>query len=1731
MDARHFLLKSVRESFVGPRNGTDEALPPPNTPLDMYSAGILFPKNTQFADTDSESNDDAATDEPSNDRESPAFLKQNSIGLRTKVTGTDTIGLSINYGKYAQDSDGVWRRHDLDCSKREHKINLAKKRDSVDILDGDGNRESRVSWIIQDSVLSVFLENNAVWVDRAGGMTSSDASRLNNTNTIFQPFISLHAVGPTSPFLPITTQPVPDDSQEDELFDMLYRDRRVFGSGYCCAAAWEGENPMSVRTEIMPIYKDRKIGKFAAPGDTGRPKQVDMHELSCFDNDGDWNACRRVIRERLVTLVDEYGEWIRDHKHKIDTDLEDEYQGVATRNMQECDAVIARMRDGLALLTDERGDDADMIVKAFVLANRAMLYQRLHFKYALGRFKGGQDLKWPNPRKPAQAFWYPFQIAFVLMSLRGIAFDQHKDRSIADLIWFPTGGGKTEAYMGVAAFAILLRRLRRREENGLGVSVIMRYTLRLLTLQQFERASTLICALEHIRRISDSGLGDEPFLLGLWVGHSLTPNHYKGSKDALYALHDDPNASTPDGSPCQVNYCPWCGHRLLPSPNYRFDQNTKWTIISCTNKGSKCRFAGKTSPREALPLVTVDSDIYTRCPSLLIATVDKFARMPFRADIANIFGGAARRCDTHGFLTRGKHGNCTVEGTGKHRNGEAVHNVHGRFPPDLIIQDELHLIAGPLGTMVGLYEAAVDFLTRVRRGAQDLRPKIIVSTATSKGVAEQVRRIFDRERTQSFPPPGTDGGDSFFWWRESGEGKFFAGLSFSHRSGKYALAKLYAVLLQGAQAARRSHQIPDLDPYWTLVGYFNSIRELGGANRLVEDDVVRYIDFLAQTVRSASNTQARQLGAPENGIEELTSRKTQREINVIRDKLERPLQSSSEPISVLLATNMISVGLDIDRLALMVVNGQPKAVTEYIQATGRIGRRSNAPGCVFTLFNPHKPRDLSHYEDFAGFHRTMQKYIEPSTLTPFSVPAYERALHAVLIAMIRLGNPRLSENKDAARFRVVDGQEAAAFLLQRFQSVEGARKDSDSYRRFEGRLILLLEEWEKFANEGYRDPKNLVQYNAPYNKWKQSKTNKNVLMVEFAKADSDGSDKFPLPTPESLRDVERYVDLAYEDGAITMTDKEHFQIRPSQVTRTFGPGSIYDNQRDSMVVMGLEYWNPSKFRPIRDELLLRQIRNKLQNIDRLVSMSSPEDGESPGKVQVRSFPTWGFCSRCHKLVRGRDYGVRAGIRCDSEMCAGRERETGGPKTYPVRFVAACQNGHLDEFPWYEWVHRTPEQRHACSRDRANLYLETDPRYISAASSTVGCRNCDAPQQSLGSAMSKNGLRSVTPGCTRRRPWLGDREAICQDADGGPVQMKGMFKGSTNMYFPLPQSAITIPPFSDDLAEKISAEGAEIQKFRQESSDFNGWLITKFDLESPARPAARWTLKDALQKISDLEDFSKNEEIDVRQLEFGALSSKHDSNDKEFVTENISAIPTRMLDNHMVSAVVVKRARVVSALPGFTRLDPPDPRSGQRIAHLTRGRLDWLPVVENKCEGIFLSFDSAALDTWEGGHDVAYRFGQIAASLGDPPADQGRYRAKYVFLHTLSHLTMKLLAKAAGYSLASFTERIYCGDGMAGILIFTSSPSSDGALGGMAELGRGDYPKIWPIIRNAISEASRCSCDPLCASRDPSKTLRPLGAACHACVLLPETCCENANTLLDRTMVQETVNSEMGFLTP
>jgi len=563
--------------------------------------------------------------------------------------------------------------------------------------------------------------------------------------------------------------------------------------------------------------------------------------------------------------------------------------------------------------------------------------------------------------------------------------------------------------------------------------------------------------------------------------------------------------------------------------------------------------------------------------------------------------------------------------------------------------------------------------------------------------------------------------------------------------------------------------------------------------------------------------------------------------------------------------------------------------------------------------------------------------------------------------------------------------------------------------------------------------------------------------------------------------------------------------------------------------MGLDHWKPEKFKVERDEILLQEIkRDKFSNLESLYSLSSSKDPEDKGMVPIRSFPTWGFCPKCDKLVSGRDNSNGSGMHCNSIECLNRKNkdETPLPPTYPVRFVTACKNGHLDEFPWYQWVHKSQNLRDNCSKNQAKLYLMNDPKTLSLDSQYIECRNCDAANVPMTFALAKDGLRAVQFGCTGRRPWL-DKNERC-GTDDEVIQMQGIFKGASNIYFPIKRSTVTIPPFSDELSEKIIDSREDINKIKN-SSYYEDWMIDHFELR-PKFPNSHYTADDVKRKILQMEKIVKDlKSVTIRELEFEQLNSGKNFNDKEFVTEKVDDMPDQF-KKYFDKIVLVKKTRVLSALIGFTRLEF-NSDSSQKLSSISKETPRWLPVLENRGEGIFFSFNNLELNEWQIGTDVKTRFKNIMTVQDQLKIDldDSCHTPKYVFLHTLSHILIKSLATISGYSTASFSERIYCDEKMAGIFIYTASASSDGALGGLVELGRKNENKLWALIEAAKNTSNICSCDPLCSIQPLEKIQGFNGAACHACTILPETSCEKMNQLLDRDMIDNTFRDEhLGF---
>jgi hypothetical protein len=617
---------------------------------------------------------------------------------------------------------------------------------------------------------------------------------------------------------------------------------------------------------------------------------------------------------------------------------------------------------------------------------------------------------------PGERKWRPFQLAFILMNIAGMSSHKAPERSLVDLIWFPTGGGKTEAYLGLAAFTICTERLM---GSIPCVTVLMRYTLRLLTAQQFQRAAALVLALEVLRQEKELGadLGSAEISIGLWVGQSLSPNKRSEARAALQTLKQNSYAQ----NPFQVLQCPWCGVDFTGKPlGYQLFKlpNSAERTVRFVCPDPACRFGSKST---GLPVLVIDEDIYATPPTILIGTVDKFAQIAWDERVGRLFG--------LGFDAP---------------------------PPALVIQDELHLISGPLGTIVGLYETAID-----RMCSRDgYTHKIVASTATIRRAQQQCKDLYARDAFE-FPPQAVRAGESYFAFEDQqSPGRLYVGfMGTAVKSHQTALVRACSPLLQGVcvptsddEAAKRDI----IDPYGTMVWYFNSLRELGHAATLCMGDIPEFLKGFRH-----------RLGIPfENSrylreIVELTSRLSAEEIPGILQQLEIPWQmkaSGQPPVDILLATNMIAVGVDVPRLGLIVVSGQPKGTSEYIQASSRVGRLY--PGLVLTVYTQTKSRDRSHYERFVAYHQSLYRHVEPTSVTPFSPQARDRGMRGVLIALARqianVTTPNVVKQHEEQM------QEQVDTILERVRALDPGEADEA-----EEELAEWLSFWRKYSPPAY----------------------------------------------------------------------------------------------------------------------------------------------------------------------------------------------------------------------------------------------------------------------------------------------------------------------------------------------------------------------------------------------------------------------------------------------------------------------------------------------------------------------------------------------------------------------------------------------------------------------------------------------------------------------------------------
>ena len=839
----------------------------------------------------------------------------------------------------------------------------------------------------------------------------SNASEDLNEKCLFQVEVAVLAGSCLLPYRDPARQFVGD--AEAEILNYQYRDCHAYGLGHGCAVRWEVPMGRVVTTFVpqvdVPGVSNGLHPQLAKADKAAMTQVLSLRTLSIW---GEEEMSSPGLISGLKLFVKQYSNFIKEQQQDAEQVPADAkcYRPILAAQR----AAEARLLAGVALL-----ESTPAVMHAFRLANTAMLLQMVlsndpaygksekeyadfDTEYGATDYRSLEVFRRHPGRRDDQSdsgyvpFAYrPFQLAFILLSLDSVTTARTPDRELVDLIWFPTGGGKTEAYLAVAALTIVWRRQNYGSAAAAGVAVLMRYTLRLLTAQQFERATRLICALEFLRvqlprpDAAKPALGTERISIGMWVGMATTPNDLAEAK-AVYTdmakeiarLNEGKDGSPQDKNRFQLAACPWCGCRTVSKVKEYATAFSKTGEAKCLNL--RCAF-GRDS--DGLPVSVVDELLYDNPPTLLFATVDKFAMLPHKELGYRFFRPTAES-----------------------------------RPPDLIIQDELHLLNGPLGSITGLFERVINLLCTVpAAGGRPARaPKIIASTATTRNTAQQVRGLYQRE-VAIFPPAGIRYDDSYFAFNNATSKRRHIGLMPTGKTGLDSQLQLTALLLfarsELLRDLRRSlpagpdqqeQSLQELDHYWTLVVYYNSLRDVGKMYNKVGAEVFTQLRLLHQRFGLSTHLYDWSYRGLTGRTRELTSRVESGKIKDALNELGHTLALRqdengrthvSQGIDLVLASNMLSVGIDISRLNLMLMSGQPRNSAEYIQASSRVAREN--PGTVFVLLDANRAREKSVFEQFTSYNESYYKYVEPLSLTPFTQVTFDRMLNSLLVTYVR----------------------------------------------------------------------------------------------------------------------------------------------------------------------------------------------------------------------------------------------------------------------------------------------------------------------------------------------------------------------------------------------------------------------------------------------------------------------------------------------------------------------------------------------------------------------------------------------------------------------------------------------------------------------------------------------------------------------------------------------------------
>jgi hypothetical protein len=989
---RDKIIDIVRLDLIGPSENLDDkdlcSGSIDENPMIKYLSGILEPnkpnlmEDINLFDESEKSFEDAITS-----------TSQSGMGISFVVTPKAHLSIKVHFGIYSRE-ENLYKRKSISKSFLFLTSDIQLGFSSLKLFE-DENKTLEMVFVNRSN------EGGGLMIISIVNTTKLQENRRPKYNeSFFQLALEIESsIG----FLPLKNSDS-DLSRDDKLNKLLYSDYLRYANGHGCSVDTIVENNVCkvVRSTFLPDFVIDKLVHSEISVDS-EIVSYSMAEMMDGKHIAKWLP-------KLHLIPKEYKKWCLKQDVSECYDLSD----VVNANGKSIDLVIQRIERGIELIEKD-----EKIRLAFVLMNEAMLLQQLRSKQSVQDFNLTVTYNainpfdkntWPKVEKFEFGQWRLFQIAFILMNIGAIAGNEEQDRiagDFFDLIWFPTGGGKTEAYLGLSAFTLFWELIE--DEEVIGVSIIMRYTLRLLSSQQFERASALIVACNDVKA-KYSILGSD-ISIGLWVGQATTPNTRAKAMEAFEEMKmgGENKFSVSKCPRCMAEFGK-CNENGILNGFKEGDYGIEFHCYVCNLDNAK------------LPIYVVDEDIKREKPKLLIGTVDKFALLAWDPNNRYLLG-------------------VDVPSAGLNK------------PIKLIIQDELHLIDGPLGTIVGLYEIALDYIFH----AQKIRPKRIGSTATISRAFEQLLNLYGKKETeiQFFPQPYITVRDNFFSKSIlSPTARKYVGLyANSSPSLKTTQYRLTASLLQASKLSIKGISDSLEESYQTIISYFNTLKDLGHTRSMLADDIPQHMKVIH---RSWNLDKEDRRYVDDFGIVELTSRVKSSDLVENMDRLFKSSVDKGK-VDICLATNMISVGLDVPRLATMIINKQPKSTAEYIQASSRVGRGA-IPGLVWMLYAPNRSRDRSYFEQFKYYHSTLQKNVEPASVTPFAKPARERALPGVLISILR--NCPNSSHKDSPINKIEEAQwrSISEFIKKRCQLI-----DLQEIGDLELQLSDFLQRW----NQGY----------------------------------------------------------------------------------------------------------------------------------------------------------------------------------------------------------------------------------------------------------------------------------------------------------------------------------------------------------------------------------------------------------------------------------------------------------------------------------------------------------------------------------------------------------------------------------------------------------------------------------------------------------------------------------------